>query len=385
MKILTSEKIPLKIWAEDIDEATMEQAKHLANFPFAFHHIAIMPDAHKGYGMPIGGIMATQKVVVPHAVGVDIGCGVCAVKTSLLELEQDTLKLIMAKIRKAIPLGFEHHSQPQEAKYMPSLPLPGPVVKQEYSSALRQLGTLGGGNHFIEIQRDSQHFIWIMVHCGSRNIGKKVADFYNQKAEELNQKLATPLPPEWELAYLPLEEKIAQDYLAEMNYCVEFAFANRKLILQRIEEIFAAVTSCSFSNQLINIAHNYAAFETHFRERVLVHRKGAVKATKDTIGVIPGSQGSKSYVVQGRGNKESFESCAHGAGRKMGREEARRILDLSEERAKLEQKGILHALRSKRDLDEASGAYKDIDKVMEQQKDLVKIIEVLEPLAVIKG
>jgi len=224
-----------------------------------------------------------------------------------------------------------------------------------------------------------------MVHCGSRNIGKKVADFYNQKAEELNQKLATPLPPEWELAYLPLEEKIAQDYLAEMNYCVEFAFANRKLILQRIEEIFAAVTSCSFSNQLINIAHNYAAFETHFRERVLVHRKGAVKATKDTIGVIPGSQGSKSYVVQGRGNKESFESCAHGAGRKMGREEARRILDLSEERAKLEQKGILHALRSKRDLDEASGAYKDIDKVMEQQKDLVKIIEVLEPLAVIKG
>ena len=394
------EGLPIKLWLDDIEDGALEQAKNLAKLPFVFKHIAIMPDAHQGYGMPIGGVMVTKGAVVPNAVGVDIGCGMCAVKTSLTDIDVDTLKKIMGEIRKAIPVGFSHQSKKQDESLMPEFesefedmyePMAYDVVADEYQSALKQIGTLGGGNHFIEIQKGSDGHIWIMIHSGSRNLGFKVAKHYNDIAKELNEKWFSSVPKEHELAFLPLCSDEADAYLREMQYCVDFALANRKLMMERIMTIFKDVLpDCHFyhddeNNRLVNIAHNYAKMENHFGQNVMVHRKGATLARKDTIGIIPGSQGTKSYIVKGLGNPESFESCSHGAGRRMGRKQAQRELNLNDEVKKLNDQGIVHSIRHEKDLDEASGAYKDISVVMENQKDLVEIVVELQPLAVIKG
>ena len=386
------------MWLEDIEENALVQIKNLANLPFAFKHIAIMPDSHCGYGMPIGGVLATKGVIIPNAVGVDIGCGMCAVKTSLTELDTETLKKIMGEIRKAVPVGFNHHKEKQDEKLMPMVEegdgsnsttkkfgwAGNKIITEQYQSALKQIGTLGGGNHFIEIQKGSDGYIWIMIHSGSRNLGKQVADHYNKIAKELNSKWHSSVPKEWDLAFLPVDSEEGQAYIREMNYCVEFALANRKLMMNRICEIFNGEANCTFE-PMINIAHNYAKLENHFGENVWVHRKGATLATQDTIGIIPGSQGTKSYIVKGKGNPESFMSCSHGAGRKMGRNESQKTLNLEEEIKKLDDQGILHAIRGVKDLDEASGAYKRIDEVMRNQKDLVELLVELTPLGVIKG
>lgn len=391
MKVISTEKLPIKMWLNDIEGGALEQAKNLANLPFAFKHIAIMPDSHQGYGMPIGGVLATKGVIIPNAVGVDIGCGMCAVKTSLTELDTETLKTIMGEIRKVIPLGFNKHKEMQNELLMPidvneffgegKLP----ICYQEFENARRSLGTLGGGNHFIEIQKGSDGHIWIMIHSGSRNLGKQVADHYNKLAIGLNKKWHSSVDTKQELAFLPIESEEGQSYINEMNYRIDFALANRKLMMDRITDIFLTQFGKLEIEPMINIAHNYARMENHFGENVMVHRKGATLATEDTIGIIPGSQGTKSYIVKGKGNEESFNSCSHGAGRKMGRKEAERTLNLEEEVKILNDQGILHNIRGVKDLDEAPGAYKDIDIVMENQKDLVDILVELTPLGVIKG
>jgi len=402
MKILNT-KIPLKIWTDNMEEGALEQAKHLTELPFAFKHIAIMPDTHQGYGMPIGGVMATKGVIVPNAVGVDIGCGMCAVRTSLTEIDTNTLKKIMGEIRKVVPVGFNKHKEKQDYSKMPSQDDYGPlnndafaknllIVNTEYENALKSLGTLGGGNHFIEIQKGSYGNIWIMIHSGSRNLGLKIADHYNKLAIKLNEKWHSKVPIKWELAFLPVDSEEGQAYIREMNYAVEFALANRKLMMERIGEIFRENTNCTFYSEvefdgkkIINIAHNYASLENHFGENVWVHRKGATLARKGTIGIIPGSQGTKSYIVKGLGNPESFMSCSHGAGRLMSRKKACNELDLEAEKKMLDDQGIIHSIRGKNDLDEAPSAYKDISVVMENQKDLVEVLVELSPLAVIKG
>lgn len=411
--------LPIKSWVSDIEENALKQAKNLSKVPFAFRHIALMPDCHMGFGMPIGGVLATSNVIIPNAVGVDIGCGMCALKTSLKveQLDTDTLKKIMGEIRKAVPVGFKHHNKPQDKELMPKgivdwvFDSPGvyPVVSKEWNNALTQIGTLGGGNHFIEIQKGSDGFVWIMIHSGSRNIGLQVATYYNKIAEELNAKWFSSIPKEHELAFLPVDSKEGINYINEMRYCVDFALANRRLMMDSILKCFCDVLNMNiFSKNLsytpynketnkytataelgiepmINIAHNYARLENHFGKNVWVHRKGATSAKVGEIGIIPGSQGTCSYIVEGLGNPESFMSCSHGAGRKMGRNEAIRGLNLQEEIKKLTDKGILHGIRHADDLDEASGAYKDIDVVMNNQKDLVKILVKLEPMGVIKG
>ena len=261
------------------------------------------------------------------------------------------------------------------------------IIEEEYENALFQIGTLGGGNHFIEVQKGNDGFIWLMIHSGSRNIGYKVAGYYNQLAIELRDEFKSEIPLSWQLDYLPLESVEGKNYVDEMNFCVRFAFANRLLMMERFKNIF--LDACSGKNlsfePVINIAHNYAAFENHFGKSVAVHRKGATSAKKGEKGIIPGSQGAKSYIVEGLGNPESFESCSHGAGRKMGRREAIRKLDLDEEIKKLNKIGVIHSIRKQNDLEEAAGAYKDICEVMSNQKDLVKIIVELSPLAVMKG
>jgi len=387
-RVIGSERIPIKLWLDEVEEGALQQAKNIANLPFAFRHVALMPDAHEGFGMPIGGVMAAMHAVVPNAVGVDIGCGMCAMKTSLYEMDTKTLKKIMSAIRKLVPLGFRHHTFKQDISRMPSPDriISGGIVGQEFENAREQVGTLGGGNHFIEIQKGSDRHIWIMVHSGSRNIGHKVAEHYNKVARKLNEQWHTGVEKSADLAFLPLETEEARQYLDEMRYCVDFAFANRKLMMATIESVLTDCMGGKFAElEFINIAHNYAAQEKHFGKEVYVHRKGATSARKGEVGIIPGSQGTKSYIVKGKGNAESFTSCSHGAGRAMGRRQAQRTLDLKSEIEKLDSKGIIHALRTQRDLDEAPGAYKNIDEVMHNQDDLVEVMVELHPLAVIKG
>ena len=358
-----------------------------------------MPDSHQGYGMPIGGVIATEGVVIPNAVGVDIGCGMCAVKSKIKaeDFSIDKLKLLMGKIRGEIPVGFKHREKPCEDFEMPTKlntldrDVVYPICSREYKSAKKQLGTLGGGNHFIEIQKGDDGFIWIMIHSGSRNLGKQVADHYNKEAKRLNEKYYSSVDPKQDLAFIPLGTELADDYLDEMGYCLDFAYKNRFKMLMDVQSCFYDVIYGKGSpvdplfGDIINIHHNYAAIEQYNGKDVVVHRKGATSARKGEIGIIPGSQGTASYIVEGLGNPESFNSCSHGAGRKMGRNDARRNLDLATEQKVLEEKGVVHSIRSVRDLDEASGAYKDIEVVMDNQKDLVKILVKLEPLGVIKG
>lgn len=386
-QVVNTERIPIKLWIEDIEEGALEQAQNMANLPFAFKHIAIMPDSHQGYGMPIGGVLATNGIIIPNAVGVDIGCGMCALKTNLTEIETSTLKKVMSGIRNKVPLGFNHHKERQNEALMPSNStiIKGGIVERQYEAALKQIGTLGGGNHFIEIQKGSDGHIWIMIHSGSRNIGLKVAEHYNRLVIKLNERWFSEIPSKWQLAFLPIETQEAKEYMSEMQYCIDFAFANRKLMMENIKASFEAELTDFAEMDFVNIAHNYARWENHFDTNVIVHRKGATSAKKGEIGIIPGSQGTKSYIVKGKGNPESFESCSHGAGRALSRKKAQNTLSLEEEIARLDNQNIIHAIRNKKDLDEAPGAYKNIDIVMENQKDLVDIEVELTPMAVIKG
>ncbi len=381
---------PVKIWTDYVEETAMQQIENLTTLPFLFHHLAIMPDVHAGMGMPIGGVLACKDAVIPNAVGVDIGCGMCAVKTNwkVADITTDVLrKQIMRGIRKRIPLGMEHHKEAQDEKYLPT----GhdidkmEIVKRRQMAITKEVGTLGGGNHFIELQKDESGSLWIMIHSGSRNLGKLVGDYYNEKAKVLNERWHSVVSPDIRLPFLPLRTDEFNAYWREMLYCIDFALCNRKLMMERIEEVIKdAIPDIEFE-PMINIAHNYAAWEHHFGHDIIVHRKGATLAREGVIGIIPGSQGTASYIVEGLGNPESFCSCSHGAGRTMSRKAAIRDLDMKEEVERLEAQGIIHAIRGQDDMQEASGAYKDIESVIANQTDLVKVRTRLLPVAVIKG
>lgn len=381
---------PVKIWTNDVDEKAMEQIENLTTLPFLHHHLAIMPDVHAGMGMPIGGVLACEDAVIPNAVGVDIGCGMCAVKTNwkVSDIPTDILrKEIMRGIRNQIPLGMNHHKQSQDEKYLPQdFDIDKmEIVKHRQQAILHEIGTLGGGNHFIELQKDEEDTLWIMIHSGSRNLGKLVGDHYNNIAKNLNKLWHSVVSPDIRLPFLPRGIKEFGAYWNEMKYCIEFALCNRKLMMQRIEEVISyAIPGIEFE-PMINIAHNYAAMEHHFGKDVIVHRKGATLAQEGVIGIIPGSQGTASYIVEGLGNPDSFNSCSHGAGRVLSRSAAIRTLDMAAEVSQLEAKGIIHAIRCQDDMQEASGAYKDIDTVIANESDLVKVKTRLLPVAVIKG
>ena len=381
---------PVKIWTDFVEDSAMCQIENLTTLPFLFHHLAIMPDVHTGMGMPIGGVLACKDAVIPNAVGVDIGCGMCAVKTNwkASDIPTEVLrKEIMKGIRNRIPLGKEHHVQPQEECHLPT----GhdieklKIVNGRYKSILHEVGTLGGGNHFIELQKDEDDNLWIMIHSGSRNLGKRVGDYYNKMAQMLNERWYSVVPSKIHLPFFPRGTKEFGNYWDEMKYCVDFALCNRKLMMHRIEEVLSDALKGIEFEPMINIAHNYAAIEHHFGQDVIVHRKGATLAREGIVGIIPGSQGTASYIVEGLGNPDSFCSCSHGAGRVLSRTAAINTLDMDEEVKQLEEKGIVHAIRCQNDMQEATGAYKDIESVIANQLDLVKIKTRLLPIAVIKG
>ena len=246
-EIITTEKIPIKLWLDDMESGALQQARNLANLPFAFSHIAIMPDSHQGFGMPIGGVLAARGHIIPNAVGVDIGCGMCAQRTNMARIERRQLKDMIAGIKKLIPVGFKWHKNNQDSALMPKIASGAkmPVVSREYGKALKQIGTLGGGNHFIEIQSGSDGYLWIMVHSGSRNIGKQVAEHYNRVAIDLNRRSSPSVPKEWQLAFLPIDSPEAERYLLEMRYCVDFAKQNRALMMSNIRMALSEVMGIS--------------------------------------------------------------------------------------------------------------------------------------------
>lgn len=384
-------RVPIKSWCESPEEGAINQAKNLANLPFAFRYICLMPDTHQGFGMPIGGVLATENVIIPNCVGSDIGCGMCAIKTNIQDFNKESLTKVIGQIREVVPVGFNRHKFKQNINLIPPVESQFTtendlrIVRQELDNCLTSVGTLGGGNHFIELQKDKEGFLWVMIHSGSRNIGKKVADYYNNVAKDINQKYFSAVPDAWELAFLPVDSQEGVDYINEMDYCIKFALANRKLMMDNILQVLQSNFNGLRWDEMINIAHNYARMEHHFGRNVMIHRKGATSAKKNEIGIIPGSQGTKSYIVIGKGNEDSFSSCSHGAGRKMGRKQAQRTLNLEAEKAALDAQGIIHAVRTIEDLDESTGSYKSIDTVMAEQNDLVDIMVELTPLGVVKG
>jgi tRNA-splicing ligase RtcB len=375
-------------WCPDIEPGAMAQAYRASELPFVHQHIALMPDCHQGYGVPIGSVVCTDNVIIPNAVGVDIGCGMYAVKTNYGDcIDPSTIKNIMSGIRKRIPMGKgKSHDQPAPTKWMPINSFnmrDEPVYYKEYDNAVRQLGTLGGGNHFIEIQRDSDGIIWFMIHSGSRNLGHKIATHYNDLAKELNKKWHNTHGSQYDLAFLPVESDEGQLYIKEMQIATMYAQANREFMADRVKAAILEYCPEIDFDHGINVAHNYARQEHHYGKNVWVHRKGATSAKQDELGIIPGSQGTPSYIVKGLGNPKSFTSCSHGAGRLMGRNQAKKTLDYEEEMLKMGD--VIHGMRSAADLDEAPGSYKCISEVMFNQRDLVRTVTELKPLAVMKG
>jgi len=381
-------KVPLKLWLpsmNDLEPQCLEQGMQLTKHPKMFHHVAMMPDCHFGLGMPIGGVIATKGSIIPSAVGVDIGCGMAAVKTNVKDISVADLKDIMGYIRKWVPVGFNHQEKTQKWDGFETAPIHIDVIKKNLTSARKQLGTLGGGNHFIEIQKGDDGFVWIMIHSGSRNIGLKIAQEFITKAKAYCMTFDSHCPRE--LSYLTEGSKDFNEYVEAMNWALSFAQANRDLMIRKVKDsmICGGTQNVIRFDETINIHHNYAGFETHFGENVWVHRKGATSAAKDKLGIIPGSQGTGSYIVKGLGNPESFESCSHGAGRKLSRSAAKKELDLDEQQKLMDDQNIVHSIRNVSDLDEAPGAYKDIETVMSNQTDLVEAVVHLTPLAVVKG
>lgn len=386
MRTIDTERIPILVWGETEDESTLAQARNLANLPFAFHHVALMPDAHVGYGMPIGGVFAAIGQVIPHAVGLDIGCGVRAWRTNIFV--DDLLPVrdaVLDDIQRSVPQGFDWHASSQAGRTTLFDEVPDvPALQAEIHKAERQVGSLGGGNHFIELQVDEEGVVWCMIHTGSRNVGKQIAKHFDQVARRINKQGDTAVPPEWGLAHFACDSPAGAEYLASMEWCMRFARENRRLIGDAVETALARRFSSVTPDAPIDVHHNYAALEKHFGQDVVVHRKGAVRACGTVL--VPGSMGTASYVGEGLACPKAFESCSHGAGRAMGRRAAMRALPREQVLAELEQRGVRLFKAHKRDVaEEAPQAYKDIEDVMRWQRDLVEPMVRLRPLGVVKG
>jgi tRNA-splicing ligase RtcB len=392
------QRVPIKVWLENreqMDEGCLRQALNLSNLPFVHKWVALMPDTHEGYGMPIGGVIAVEGAIIPNAVGVDIGCGVAFVETNKhkSELTPGEYKNLVGQIMRDIPTGFKHHAKRQRCETLEQSEFAKAMERKKMPEGLPQIeegyyqaGTLGGGNHFIELQEDEEGRLCIMVHSGSRNFGYKVARFFNNRAKELNERQSYPVPKEYDLAYLLLGTKDADQYISWMTLALEFARENRQLMLDVVKERLAAkVPGIEFGIEA-NAHHNYAAKECHYGKEVWGHRKGAIRAGKGETGIIPGAMGSYSYIVRGRGNAESFCSCSHGAGRSMGRRQARERFSVERTMVDLKEQGVILGKQNKRDVsEECRFAYKDIDFVIGQQLDLIQPVKRLKTIAVIKG
>lgn len=380
------DRVPIRMWTDvnGVEEKALQQLKNIAKLPWVFHHVAVMPDVHYGKGATVGSVIAMKDAVSPAAVGVDIGCGMAAVKTSLNARSlPDNLKSLRSDVERAIPVGFNEHRDPTEGvgelELWKEFEQLTPEVADRMSKAMRQVGTLGGGNHFIELCLDSDDVVWLMLHSGSRNIGKTLADVHISRAKKLahNQDLPDP-----DLAVFLAGTKQMKAYRRDLFWAQRYARTNRSFMLKLYKEVLREHFPKIAFEEEISCHHNYVAEETHFGEDVLVTRKGAIRAGAGDMGIIPGSMGAHSFIVRGLGNAQSFESASHGAGRKMSRNAAKKRFNVTELRKQTE--GI-ECRKDRGVLDEIPSAYKNIRTVMKNQRDLVEIVAELHQVMCVKG
>lgn len=398
-------QVPVKIWTDEVEDAAREQLENLATLPFIHHHIAVMPDVHMGIGSTVGSVIPTIKAIVPAAVGVDIGCGMVAVKLSMrADQLPDTLVGVRSAIEAAIPHGRTHFGGPMDRGAWGDIPEDvvnkwqwlaadarfvqmvedQPKIMAGHVNTARHLGTLGTGNHFIELCLDKDDGVWLMLHSGSRGIGNRIGSYFIERAKEEMQRWHIK-QKDPNLAYLPEGSQYFDLYWKSVSWAQDFARRNREIMVDRaigaVSNAIGLELDCA-GPEAINCHHNYVSLENHFGKNVYVTRKGAVRVREGEMGIIPGSMGARSFIVRGKGNPDSFCSCSHGAGRRMSRTEAKRrysTADLAEQTAGIE-------CRKDADVvDEIPGAYKDIDKVMAHQSDLVDVVAELRQIVCVKG
>ena len=392
--------VPLTMWTRGVpvEDAAKRQLENAARLPIVFKHIAAMPDVHFGIGATVGSVIPTRRAIIPAAVGVDIGCGMMACKTTLTAEDlPDNLAPLRSAIERAVPHGRAPGSRDPGAwqKAPGSVNTAWTQLEPEFTELcrdfpklaktnnLQHLGTLGTGNHFIEVCLDEAGFVWFMLHSGSRGVGNFIGTMFIELAKQDAMRNNVHLPDR-DLAYFEEGARHFGDYVRAVGWAQRFAAINREVMMTRVIEAAKTVIRKNFQSHVeaVNCHHNYVQQERHFGEDVYVTRKGAVSAKAGQLGIIPGSMGARSYIVRGKGNADSFESCSHGAGRVMSRGEAKRRFTLADHRAATE--GV-ECRKDKDVIDETPAAYKDIDAVMRAQADLVDVVHTLKQVVCVKG
>lgn len=393
--VLDGSAVPVRIWTDDIDEGSKAQLANIASLPFIHHHVAAMPDVHLGIGATIGSVIATHRAIIPAAVGVDIGCGMVAARLSLTanDIDEKRLKKVFDQISRDVPVGRDQHAdgrvlvdavRPFEAGLKALTERHPQLLKAfgKFSKWANQMGTLGGGNHFIEVCLDEHEQVWVMLHSGSRGIGNAIATYFIELARKDTARHMIHLPDR-DLAYFAEGSEHFADYVEAVHWAQEYAMANRQamldLVLAGLERHLPPFT---VTTEAVNCHHNYVAREHHYGADVWVTRKGAIRAGQGELGIVPGSMGARSYIVRGKGNPESFCSSAHGAGRRMSRTAATKRFTEADLARQTE--GVI-CRKDKGVVDEIPGAYKDIDEVMANQRDLTEVLHTLKQVVCVKG
>ncbi|MCB1921360.1 MAG: RtcB family protein [Candidatus Competibacteraceae bacterium] len=394
-QILSAQRVPVKIWTDDVDESSKQQLANIASLPFIHHHVAAMPDVHLGKGATIGSVIATHKAIIPAAVGVDLGCGMVAARLSITanDLDEKALKKVFDQITRDVPVGRGQHpddrvlvdaARPFEAGLKVLTDRHPTLLKAfgKFSKWTNQMGTLGGGNHFIEVCLDETGQMWVMLHSGSRGIGNAIADYFIQLARQDMERWMIQLPDR-DLAYLPEGTEHFADYVEAVQWAQDYAMQNRQCMLDlAIAAMTRHLPPFTVTSEVVNCHHNYVVKEHHYDANVWVTRKGAIRAREGDLGIVPGSMGTRSYIVRGKGNPESFCSSAHGAGRRMSRTAAEK--QFTEADLARQTTGVI-CRKDRGVVDEIPGAYKDIDEVMTNQSDLTEILHTLKQVVCVKG
>ncbi|MBY0564280.1 MAG: RtcB family protein [Hyphomonadaceae bacterium] len=401
-EVIESDRAPIKAWTKGvpIEDAALKQLKNVASLPFIHSHVAVMPDVHWGMGATVGSVIPTVGAIIPAAVGVDIGCGMMAVRTSVrAEHLPDSLGGLRSRIEAAVPhgrtdnggrndVGAWQTEPPETAKARWAVLEDGykAIVdkhpKAAHARGLGHLGTLGTGNHFVELCLDETGALWVMLHSGSRGVGNKFGTYFIERAKHEMKRWFINLPDE-DLAYFPEGSEGFIDYVRAVSWAQKYALANRETMMEQVLDLLRAEWPDLFTTELaVNCHHNYVAKEKHFGKDVFVTRKGAVRAGVGELGIIPGSMGAKSFIVRGRGNRDSFCTCSHGAGRAMSRNEAKRRFTV-EDHAKATE-GV-ECRKDEGVIDETPMAYKDIDAVIAAQADLIEVVHTLKQIVCVKG
>jgi tRNA-splicing ligase RtcB len=387
--------VPVLAYTAELEPDARRQLVNVSRLPFVHHHVAAMPDVHLGIGATVGSVIPTRRAIIPAAVGVDIGCGMIAARLSLVanDLDEKRLKRVFDQIVRDVPVGFEQHAE-RDAPDAAAKPFqrelkrilerdPGIAKRKgKNSDWVRQLGTLGGGNHFIELCLDEAGRVWVLLHSGSRGIGNAIGSYFIELARRDAERNQLALPDR-DLAYFAEGAAHFDAYVDAVGWAQDYARANRSELM---DEVLGAIArhlpAFEVTDEVVNCHHNYVERETHYGEEVWVTRKGAIRARRGELGIIPGSMGAKSYIVRGRGSAESFDSCAHGAGRRMSRAQAKKRFTMKDLEAQTE--GVV-CRKDAGVLDEIPGAYKDIDEVMANQRDLVEVVHTLKQILCVKG